>query len=475
MAALTDKGMQSKPTDRDQWLRRPFARGSGVLEGRITPAGARSFYFRYTDDSDPATPKRVRLPIGPYSARGTSDGLTLQQADTIARQWSQIYQSGVHDLREHFDRERQAKAAQDAEARARADMEATRSLTVRGLFERWQATELAPRVGPDGKRVGRKDGGEYIRLLFEARVFPAIGDHIVPEIRKVDLMPIIDKARTDGRLRTANVLLTTLKQMFRFALARDLVGRNPLDTVTKRDAGGSDVLRDRVLSWDEIKALAKALPTANMNGRSVAAVWLILATGARVSEAMGARWEHVDLDARTWHLPETKNGRDHTIHLSGFAKRQFQTLAALRPDITSEAGEKVPVPWVFPNSTDTGSVDVTTFGKQIADRQRSKDRRLQRRTSAVESLKLHGGRWTAHDLRRTAATLMAEAGISGDVIDECLNHVIESRVRRTYIRDRRLPEQARAFDVLGARLEQAFSDRTPETKAAGRPKRKRAK
>ena len=48
---------------------------------------------------------------------------------------------------------------------------------------------------------------------------------------------------------------------------------------------------------------------------------------------------------------------------------------------------------------------------------------------------------------------MAELGISGDSIDECLNHVIESRVRRTYIRDRRLAGQARAFDALGARLE----------------------
>ena len=47
---------------------------------------------------------------------------------------------------------------------------------------------------------------------------------------------------------------------------------------------------------------------------------------------------------------------------------------------------------------------------------------------------------------------MAKLGFSGDVIDECLNHVIESRVRRTYIRDRRPEEQARAFDALGVRL-----------------------
>ena len=47
---------------------------------------------------------------------------------------------------------------------------------------------------------------------------------------------------------------------------------------------------------------------------------------------------------------------------------------------------------------------------------------------------------------------MADLGISGDVIDECLNHVIESRVRRTYVRNRRPAEQARAFDALGKRL-----------------------
>ena len=50
------------------------------------------------------------------------------------------------------------------------------------------------------------------------------------------------------------------------------------------------------------------------------------------------------------------------------------------------------------------------------------------------------------------AALMAGLGISGDVIDECLNHVIESQIRRTYVQDRRPVEQARAFDALGARL-----------------------
>ena len=91
------------------------------------------------------------------------------------------------------------------------------------------------------------------------------------------------------------------------------------------------------------------------------------------------------------------------------------------------------------------------------------------RSKATDSLLLPGGKWTAHDLRRTGATLMAGMGISGDVIDECLNHVIESRVRRTYIRDRRPQEQARAFDALGARLDGIISGRLAASNVVALP------
>jgi hypothetical protein len=53
---------------------------------------------------------------------------------------------------------------------------------------------------------------------------------------------------------------------------------------------------------------------------------------------------------------------------------------------------------------------------------------------------LPGRRRTAHDLRRTSATLMESLGISGDVIDECLDHMIVSRVRNASIRYRRALE-----------------------------------
>ncbi|MBC7621479.1 MAG: site-specific integrase, partial [Candidatus Saccharibacteria bacterium] len=50
---------------------------------------------------------------------------------------------------------------------------------------------------------------------------------------------------------------------------REIVDRNPLDTITKRQAGGAETERERVLTGDEVVALAKQLHKANMGLRSI--------------------------------------------------------------------------------------------------------------------------------------------------------------------------------------------------------------
>lgn len=119
--------------------------------------------------------------------------------------------------------------------------------------------------------------------------------------------------------------------------------------------------------------------------------------------------------------------------------------------LTSTNGELSP--WVFPATENSRPVCVKSFGKQLADRQRpSPEQRLSNRTKAATSLSMPGGRWTAHDLRRTAATMMARLGFASDTINECLNHIQADRMARIYIQDRREADQARAFDALGDRL-----------------------
>ena len=450
MSVITDKQMQAAATAADIWITEHGPRGAGRFLGRITPRGERAFYFRYTTSNG----SRDTLPVGIYDPKGRA-GFKLSDARAKADQWSKLYQSGIKDLRSHFAQAEADRVQKDETDRKQAglaakqtELEQQRRLTIKQLFDRWAATELTPNVLANGKRSGRKDGGKYSRDQFERRIFPVLGDVAAVDVRKADLLAILDAVKAEGKLRTCNVLLTDLKQMFHFGLAREIVDRNPLDTITKRQAGGAETERERVLTSDEVVALARQLPKANMSLRSVCAVWLTLATGCRVGELMNAQWQHIDLKKRTWHLPDTKNQRPHTVHLSDFAVQQIQNLATLRV----QTPDGLPCPWVFPNTKGSKPLDIKTFGKQLSDRQRPPEKRLSNRTAATESLSLPGGKWTAHDLRRTTATTMASLGISSDVIDECLNHMIQSRVTRIYIRDRREAEQVKAFDALGLRL-----------------------
>lgn len=415
----------------------------------------------YLRTVSPVTQKRVWLPLcggKPYSSSARSEA-TLAKARIEAENMRAGIRKGIDPVAERVKRiEAERAAIRAAEERARTEV------TLQQVFEQWRATDLQPRIRADGKRTGRKDGGKYVAEQFERHVFPQLGNIAMNAIRKADIFVILDGQKAQNQLRTANVLLADLKQLFRFAADREIIVASPIETVKKEKVGGADTARSRVLEDKEIRALALLIPSARLARRTEHAIWLMLATGVRVGELTGAAWsnhsslqseliEHanaadvkfglVNLAQRTWYIPETKNQRDHTIHLSDFAVKHFEALAEL-----SEHDA-----WIFPDASGKKPVCVKSFGKQLADRQRTPERRMKNRTTKTDSLILENGRWTAHDLRRSAATMMANLGIATDVIHECLNHKQADRMSIVYIKNRRENEQAVAFDALGKKLD----------------------
>ena len=477
---ITNKAMQAKPEGSDQWLIEGGKRGAGRLMGRITPNGERQFYFRYTRTDG----TRDTLLIGSYSEKTVDGSFTVQSARARALEWSALIQPSSEsaqpipnrDVRAHLIATQEAAEAARAraianereadEAKRLADAEATRrAVTLGQVFVQWRETALAPHLKADGKRIGRKDGGRYVAEQFVRHVFPTLGNVPIANIRKPDVFVILDRLKAAQKLRTANVVLADLKQLFRFAAEREIIEASPIETIRKESVGGSDTERERTLEDAEISALPALIVQAKLSTRVELALWLILATGARVGELMGAAWSThktyskelasiaeksdvkfgtVNLMTRKWHIDDTKNQRDHTIHLSDFAVEQYKQLAALQ-----EHND-----WIFPDTSGTKPVGVKSFGKQIADRQRPNGKPMKNRSKATAALALPGGRWTAHDLRRTTATLMAKMGVSNDVINECLNHKQADRMTRVYVQDRREGEQAVAFDKLGSKLTQ---------------------
>lgn len=146
---------------------------------------------------------------------------------------------------------------------------------------------------------------------------------------------------------------------------------NPVQMVRKPP---SPQARSRVLTEEEVSMLLQALePTGRRSRWTKPIVELALATAMRRSELLSLRWEHIDLNARTAFLPDTKNGDSRTVPLSSAA---MLVLAGLPRHISGT---------VFP---------VEFFSLSAAFK-----RGLKR--AGLNDVRFH-------DLRRTAITRMAE-------------------------------------------------------------------
>lgn len=413
---LTDKAFRNlKPIDKEQ-----LVPDGGELYVRIRKkldGGAISF--------------RVKYRIEGKQHWATLKSSTLAEARKERDALRAMVKRGIDPtLEKKLEKERQRQKQLDEQAEL-ARQQAL--ITVRDLFERWAATDLQ----------NRKDGGKEIRRMFEKDVLPFIGQLAVADVKKGHITEITDALLLRGVNRMAKLILSLVRQMFRFAVDRDVIEFDPTASIRKAKIGGKSVERDRILTDDEIRALFRQLPDARMIPSTECAIWIMLSTCCRVGELSKARWEHIDFNARTWTIPDehSKNGKPHTIYLSDFARKQFERLASFREsDI-----------WLFMDRTKTTHVCDKSISKQINDRQT--DRNLSNRSAHKDALRLSGGKWTPHDLRRTGATIMGNLGILPDVIEKCLNHTEQNKMKRVYQRQELKAEQAGAWLKLGERLE----------------------
>ena len=177
-------------------------------------------WYWYLRGTSPSTGRRTWTPIRPgvpYPAT------TLEMARAEARGMRANVAKGNEAGDERKERVRVAKENQAAEANARL-----RTISLRQVFTRWQAVDLKPQLRADGTRSGRKDGGKYVEEQFERHVFPELGDHSIANLTRAEVLAVLDKQKAAGKLRTANVLLASLKQLFRFAADREIIPVSPI-------------------------------------------------------------------------------------------------------------------------------------------------------------------------------------------------------------------------------------------------------
>ncbi|MGY6278001.1 tyrosine-type recombinase/integrase [Methylomonas sp. MgM2] len=402
-----------KPTDKEQQIS-----DGDNLYLRVRPAadgGAISFRYRYRIEG-----KQKWI---------TLKATTLAKARTERDNYASMLKEGIDPAAEAKLIAERNRAAQLAEQEALAKQQAL--ISVNTLFERWECTDIA----------GRKDLAE-IQRMFKKDVLPIIGGLAVGEVRKGHITDVIDRIKQRGSKSTSRNVLKLMRQMFKFALDRDIIEYDPTASLNVAKVTTKYTERDRVLSEDEVRLLNLKMPDANFMPSTECAIWIMLSTLCRVGELSKAEWKHIDFEARTFFIPKetAKNGKAHTIALSDFALAQFERLAQFK---TSDR-------WLYPNTSKNNHVCEKSITKQIDGRQNQTVYSC--RTKHNQALAMPGGKWTPHDLRRTGATMMGNLGVHGDVIEKCLNHTEANTLKRVYQHQELKAEQAEAWRLLGERL-----------------------
>lgn len=327
------------------------------------------------------------------------------------------------------------KLINDGEAKRLEQQRIDSRITVRALFDKWEAIDLK-----DYKR-----GTKEIRQSFDRYVFPLIGNLLIEDVKKSHIMALTDSIKIKGLTRTPRMVFGQVRQMFRFALERDYIDVEPTATIRKSKTFKPVNERDRFLSEDEIRELFTNLPDAGLTKTTEVALKICISTACRIGEILNAKWDNVSLNSATWVIPteDSKNGLAHTVSLSPFALAQFIELKTYSTSLI----------YCMPNRNDNAPLNNKSVGKQVGDRQLYDNNKPKNgRSKQTEALKLTGGKWTTHDLRRTAATLMSMLGVMPDVIDKCLNHKEQNRIKGIYQRYDYQKEKREAWMILGERL-----------------------
>ena len=217
-----------------------------------------------------------------------------------------------------------------------------------------------------------------------------------------------------------NRVFELVRSIIRWAVGRDLLQVDP--TMGLSPPIKKEEERERNLSVAEIAQLWSALdrtPLARRVARNLPrgsrivgaedipmtrtialALKLALVTGQRINEVAGIETKEFDFrpDAPVWTIPgkRTKNKKPNRVPLAPLAVRLIEEAR----DVAHGS------PWLFPSPTGKGPIRRDAATKAVA-----------RAQTAIDLADFH-----AHDLRRTAATRMAELQVSPHTISLILNH-----------------------------------------------------
>jgi integrase len=208
--------------------------------------------------------------------------------------------------------------------------------------------------------------------------------------------------------RQANATRASLAKFLDWCLREGLAESNQA-LLTNKNAENR---RERVLSNSELTEIWRALPNNDFG----TIVKILILTGQRKSEIADLSWHEIDFDRGAINLParRVKNGRDHTVPLSSPVTAMLKAQPhRLGRDLVFGSGNGGFSGW----SKLKLALDETVLATR--EKARKGQQKQRARTGTAQPMPA----WTIHDLRRSAATGMAELGVQPHIVEAILNHV----------------------------------------------------
>ncbi|MBI5014386.1 MAG: integrase arm-type DNA-binding domain-containing protein [Deltaproteobacteria bacterium] len=380
--------------------------GRNGLVLRVTPNGVKTWALRYRMDGKPR-----KLTLGTYPA------LTLEKAREAAVLERAKLEKGIDP----------GAAKQQEKDAARAARQVDRLATTLGNL----AADYVEKYAKPRKRSWKED-----ERYLEQDVKPVLGKLKALDVTREHVRGLLREKMEAGSPIAANRLLAVVRKMFAWAVDEGILSDNPCAGLK---APGKKVSKDRVLTPEEVRKVWALLepptprkkddpppkgPVVTMSSEVRRALRLILVTAQRPGEVLGMTWE--EIEGTWWTVPSerAKNGLSHRVHLSKLALEILGTRGT---------GNVFPSPKVKEDKP--GHIDINALAKAV--------RRSQEALGVAP--------WTPHDLRRTAASLMAGAGVSPFTVERVLNHTLQG-VQAVYNRHSYDAEKREALNRWAAQL-----------------------
>jgi integrase len=279
----------------------------------------------------------------------------------------------------------------------------------------------------------RGNGLRSIRQItrhLNAHIYPAWADRTFLDIRRSDVAALLDRVQDNHGARAADYVLAVTRGIMNWFATRNDDFTPPIVRGMQRRSAHAQA-RARILDDDEIRTIWLAAET---NGPFGAIVRLCLLTAQRSRKVAAMKWADVSRDGE-WMIPVEPREKNTAGSL-------ILPKAAL--DIIRARHELGDNPHVFPARIGNGPFN--SFGP----------------AKGKFDAKLGNVRpWTVHDLRRSARSLMARAGVRPDIAERVMGHAVAG-VEGVYDRHSYAAEKAAALAKLATLIDAIVHKRTAD-------------